>query len=288
MRILENESMAIYSSFRIGGNAKRVCFPETREELVSLIKELKEKGEEYAVFGNCSNVLFPDEGYDGTLILTTDLVDVLVYGNVIVADCGATMNKLSIVASRNSLKGAECLYGIPGTVGGGIAMNAGAYGGTISDYIIGVSVLTPDGEVKELSKEEMEFEYRNTIVLKNGYIVLGGRFMFEEGNETEIRELMDKNMNSRKTKQPLAYPSAGSFFKRPEGYYAGALIEGAGLKGYRVGGAQVSELHAGFIINVGDATAKDVKRLSEYVIRHVKKEFGVTLEREVRFFGIDK
>ncbi|MBP3388071.1 MAG: UDP-N-acetylmuramate dehydrogenase [Clostridia bacterium] len=287
MRILENESMAIYSSFRIGGNAKRVCFPETREELVSLIRELRTNGEKYAVFGNCSNVLFPDEGYDGTLILTTDLVDVLVYGNVIVADCGATMNKLSIVASRNSLKGMECLYGIPGTVGGGIAMNAGAYGGTISDYIIGVSVLTDEGEIKELSKEDMEFEYRNTVALKKGYIVLGGRFMLEEGNEEEIRQLMDKNMNSRKTKQPLSYPSAGSFFKRPEGYFAGALIEGAGLKGYRIGGAQVSELHAGFIINVGDATAKDVKRLSEYVVRHVKKEFGVTLEREVRFFGID-
>ena len=288
MRILENESMAKYSSFRIGGTAKRICFPETREELVSFVKKLREKGEKYAVFGNCSNVVFPDSGYDGTLILTTDLVDVLVYGNVIVADCGATMNKLAIVASRNSLKGAECLYGIPGTVGGGIAMNAGAYGGTISDHIIGVTVLTGDGEVKELSKAEMEFEYRNTTVLKKGYIVLGGRFIFEEGDEEEIRELMDKNMNSRKTKQPLSYPSAGSFFKRPEGYYAGALIEGAGLKGYRIGGAQVSELHAGFIINVGDATAKDVKRLSEYIQRHVKKEFGVELEREVQFFETDK
>lgn len=287
MRILENESLSAYSSFRIGGNARKLCFPETREELVSLIKELKGNGEEYAVFGNCTNVLFPDEGYEGTLILTTDLVDVMVYGNVVVADCGATMNKLALVAARNSLKGAECLYGIPGTVGGGIAMNAGAYGGTISDYILGVTVLTADGEVKELSKDEMQFEYRNSAALKNGYIVLGGRFMFEEGDETEIRGLMDKNMNSRKTKQPLSYPSAGSFFKRPEGYFAGALIEGAGLKGYRIGGAQVSELHAGFIINVAGATAKDVKRLSEYIVRHVKKEFGVTLEREVRFFGID-
>lgn len=288
MRILENESMAQFSSFRIGGNARKICFPETRDEFAKLVTKLREDGEEFAVFGNCSNVLFPDEEYSGTIVLTTDLTDIMIYGNVIVADCGASMTKLATVAARNGFAGMECLYGIPGTVGGGIAMNAGAFGGTISDFVVGVTVLTLDGKIVELTKAQMDFDYRRSAVEENGYIVLGARFMLEEGDENRIRETMEKNMNTRKLKQPLAYPSGGSFFKRPEGYYAGALIEGAGLKGHRVGGAQVSELHAGFIINVGDATAKDVKRLGDYIVRHVKKEFGVTLEREVIYFGTDK
>ena len=280
---LNNEPLSKYSSFKIGGRAT-VVFPEMKSELAALMSEFSENKTPYMIFGNCSNVLFPDGVIDFTAVVTTKLDGVAAEGRKITAECGATLNSLAVAARDAGLTGLEFAYGIPGTVGGGLFMNAGAYGGQLSDVVCGCTALTRDGRLVMLTSEEMALGYRESVFQKSGMIVLEAYFTLEMGDKQQIGALMASYMERRKKSQPLEFPSAGSVFKRPVGYYAGALIEGAGLKGLSVGGAQVSPKHAGFIVNTGNATAYDVRELIRQVRERVKDNSGVLLEPEIRIF----
>lgn len=280
-----DEPMAKHTSFRIGGPAKRMAFPKTREQLVVLMGFLQDAGVKPLLIGNGTNLLVADKGLDTVVIDTSaELSHIeLTDEGEIAADAGVSLAKLALFAWKNGLTGLEFAHGIPGSVGGGVCMNAGAYGGEMAQVIDSVTVLFPDEGIKTLSCADMAFGYRHSLLMEHpGAVVLHAEFALEKDDSAAIRSRMDDLMSRRRASQPLEYPSAGSTFKRPEGYFAGRLIEEAGCKGLTVGGAQVSEKHAGFVINVGGATCADVLALMAEVQRRVKERSGVTLEPEVR------
>ena len=264
-----------------------VFLPASSEEVLLAISAAKECGVEYRVIGNGSNLLVKDGGLKGlTIILGEKYAEIRVEGARIAAQAGAMLSRVSSAACEAGLSGLEFASGIPGTLGGGCAMNAGAYGGQLSDVLVSAEVLL-EGEVKTLSRDELEMGYRTTLPLKKGGVVLSAVFELKEDDREAISERMRDLNARRRDKQPLNMPSAGSTFKRPEGHFAGALIEGCGLKGFAIGGAQVSEKHAGFVVNTGDATAKDILNLMKHVQDTVLREKGVLLEPEVRILGED-
>ncbi len=286
-RVLENEPLARHTTFRVGGPADVLFLPESAEELRQAMELAREAGEDCLVIGNGSNLLVRDGGVRGLVIkLAGPMSGISVEGTSIRAQAGASLSQVSRAALQASLTGLEFASGIPGSLGGALAMNAGAYGGELSQVVREAMVLM-DGRVQTLSREELAMGYRTSRLLREGGIVLSAVLDLKEGDASQIAETMDELNRRRREKQPLSFPSAGSTFKRPEGYFAGALIEQAGLKGYAIGGAQVSEKHAGFLINRGGATASDLLRLIEYVQERVYAQSGVRLETEVRICGVD-
>ena len=283
--ILENEPMSKHTTFRIGGNADVFVSPKV-SQVADVISLAKEYDIPVTVIGNGSNLLVGDKGIRGLVLsFGKEAEEIQLDGRCMTVSAGTILAKAAAEAAKNSLTGLEFAAGIPGTLGGAIVMNAGAYGGEMKDVIISAKVLNPEGEVKELSAEELDLSYRHSCIPEKGYIVLEACLELTPGDETAIRETMADFKNRRVEKQPLEYPSAGSTFKRPEGYFAGKLIQDADLRGYQVGGAQVSEKHCGFVINAGDATAKDVLQLIEDVKRIVFDKFQVELEPEVKMIG---
>lgn len=281
--IRQNESMAKHCTFRCGGEAEIYIVPGTVEELVQVIAACKENDYPYMVIGNGSNILVRDEGYKGAIIeINNRISSIDVIGEDIVADAGAKLSAVAIAAYENDLAGFEFAHGIPGNVGGAVVMNAGAYGGEMKDVIKWVKVLNDNNEVEKIEAEDLELGYRTSVIAKKGMVVLQMCIGLQIGSAGEIGEMMQILMEKRRFKQPLEYPSAGSTFKRPEGYFAGKLIEDAGLRGYRVGGAMVSEKHCGFVINYDNAAATDILQLIQDVQDKVKEHSGVTLEPEVK------
>lgn len=284
--LLENEPMSAHTTFRIGGPADMFVSVRSISEMRELIKAAKETMTPFMVIGNGSNMLVSDKGIRGLVIhIGKDLSDISVSGNIITAQAGALMSKVASEALRAELTGFETLSGIPGSLGGGLFMNAGAYGGEIKNVVKSVTYIDESGEIYTVSNEECKFSYRHSIFCDGGKYILSAELELKKGDPSEIKAAMDDYNNRRKEKQPLSMPSAGSTFKRPEGYFAGRLIEDCGLKGYRVGGAMISDLHAGFVVNTGNATASDVMTLINDVRDMVRKKFGVELEPEVRLIG---
>ena len=280
-----NEPMSRHTTFRVGGPADVLVTPEA-EKLAAVTGACREAGEPYYIVGNGSNLLVGDGGIRGVVILTRDGMDEISADGVrITAGAGALLSRTASLAASHALTGMEFAAGIPGTIGGAVVMNAGAYGGEMKDIVQNVTVLTREGEIRELEKEEIGFGYRASVIKDRGYVVLGAELMLAPGDKEEILARMQELKNKRVEKQPLEYPSAGSAFKRPEGYFAGKLVMDAGLSGYAVGGAKVSEKHCGFLINAGGATARDVRTLMDNVRDIVYKKYGVTLEPEVKFLG---
>lgn len=277
--------MSMHTTFRTGGPADIFVLPKD-EELAEVIKLCKQYDEPYLVIGNGSNLLVSDAGIRGVVIeIGKPMAEIVVEGECIRAGAGAMMSAIATRAAEASLTGFEFASGIPGTIGGAVVMNAGAYGGEIRDVLVSVRVLDREGSVRELKASELDLSYRHSIVPREGYIILEACLRLEKGDRTAIRSRMEELKELRVTKQPIEFPSAGSTFKRPEGYFAGKLIQDAGLKGYTVGGAQVSEKHSGFVINRGKATSADVRQLILDVQEKVYKEFGVHLETEVKLLG---
>lgn len=280
------EPMKKHTTFRIGGEADLFLRMENPHQLKEVQNYLQKLGMPYYILGNGSNLLVSDEGYRGVILEIADKMNTIrVEGNSIIAQAGALMSQIAHVAYEHGLTGFEFAAGIPGTIGGGVVMNAGAYGGELKNVVTTVEVLNSNGEILSLDNQTMEFGYRTSILKKYPFIVTEVRIELQEGCKEEIKATMDDLAAKRREKQPLEYPSAGSTFKRPEGYFAGKLIMDAGLRGYQVGGAQVSEKHCGFVINKGEATATDVKQLIADVQKEVKKQFEVELEPEVIFLG---
>ncbi len=285
--IMPNEPMSRHTTFRVGGEAGMLLQVSTPQQLKVMIPLLNEQKIPYFIKGNGSNLLVGDKGYDGIILeIGKEFGNIEVKGNLIVAGAGALMSSIAQEALKNSLTGFEFASGIPGTIGGGITMNAGAYDGELKDIVTKVEVINSDGEVISLSNEEMNFGYRTSIIKQKPLIVTSVTLSLNNGDSEKIKARMDELAAKRREKQPLEYPSAGSTFKRPEGYFAGKLIMDAGLRGYTVGGAQVSEKHCGFVINKGNATAEDVYELICDVQDKVKARFGVALEPEVIFLGV--
>ena len=285
VRIAAEEPMAKHTSFRIGGPARRMAFPESGEQLVLLLSFARECGARPLVIGNGTNLLAPDGGLDRLVISAAVLrrVETGPEPDTVLAEAGATLAQAAEFACRQGLTGLEFAHGIPGTVGGAVYMNAGAYNGEMSQVIRGVSILFPEEGVRFVPVGDMDFSYRHSLLTdRPEAAVLHAVFQLSPGDPAAIRERMQELMAKRKASQPLEYPSAGSTFKRPEGHYAGALIQQCGLKGLTVGGAQVSEKHAGFLINRGGATCGDVLELIRQVQKRVLAETGVQLEPEVR------
>lgn len=280
------EPMKKHTTFRIGGAADYYLCPHTPEEIREIIQVCREEQIPWFVIGNGSNLLVSDSGYRGAVIqIYRNFSRVVCEETVIRAQAGALLSQIAAQAQKSSLTGFEFAAGIPGTLGGAVTMNAGAYGGEMKDVLKSATVLTGDGQIRRLSAEELKLGYRTSIIKSGEYTVLEAEIGLERGDEEKIRSRMEELREQRKTKQPLEYPSAGSTFKRPEGYFAGKLIMDAGLRGFCVGGAQVSEKHCGFVINTGDATAADVVDLIREIQRRVEEQFGVKLEPEVRFLG---
>lgn len=292
MIIREQEPLHAHTTFRIGGPALYYLVPESVDEVHGAIIFAEEKHLPFYVLGRGSNMLFDDEGYPGVVIeigrgMEQVTIEEETGGLISVrAQAGIAMSALAMQLAEAELTGFEFAGGIPGTLGGGIAMNAGAYGGEIRDCIRDATIMTESGEILVLEKEQLELGYRTSIIQKKGYIVLEGTFQFARGEKEKVLATMKELNQRRRDKQPLEYPSAGSTFKRPEGYFAGKLIEDAGMKGYRVGDAQVSEKHCGFVVNRGKATAAEVKQLIRDVQDRVREEFQVELEPEVRIVTI--
>lgn len=285
-RVFTEEAMSQHTTFKIGGPADYFLMPDKGEDVGRVIKICKEKEIPYFILGNGSNLLVGDGGYRGAVIqIYRNMSSVTVEGNEITAQAGALLSAVAAAAKNASLTGFEFAGGIPGTIGGAVVMNAGAYGGEMKDVLTEVTVMNAEGDIFTLPAEELELGYRTSIIKTAGYIVLEAKIRLKEGDPEVIRETMKDLTIRRTTKQPLEYPSAGSTFKRPEGYFAGKLIMDSGLAGYQVGGAQVSEKHCGFVINAGDATARDVRTLMDNVRDIVYKKYGVTLEPEVKFLG---
>lgn len=281
-----HEPMKKHTTFRIGGPADYYLCPHSTEELQRILQICRENKLEFFILGNGSNLLVSDKGYRGVVIqLWKNFSDIETEDNTITVKAGALLSKVAAEALEESLTGMEFASGIPGTMGGAVMMNAGAYGGEMKDIIREVTVLTREGELLTLSKEEMNFGYRTSVVKEKGYVVISAVLQLRKGDREEIRKVMDELKERRVTKQPLDMPSAGSTFKRPEGYFAGKLIMDAGLRGFSVGGAQISEKHCGFVVNKGDATAADVLGLIGEVQKRVQEKFGVALEPEVKFLG---
>lgn len=280
MIVQHNVCIAPYTTMKVGGAVKTLYKPTNVPEFASALRE--SRTEKLLVAGNCSNLLFPDEGFDGSVILTGGVRGIHFKDGKITAECGVSLTSLSRFARDREKGGLVFAYGIPGTVGGGVFMNAGAYGGQISDVLCSATVCTRDGEPFNMTAEELKFGYRHSVFMEKELFLLAATFDCPDADADELTAEMERNMECRRAKQPLEYPSCGSTFKRPEGHFAGALIEQAGLKGLTVGGAQVSDKHAGFIINTGSATANEVKELIAIVQQRVYERFDVQLEPEVR------
>ena len=285
MEVRINEPMMKHTSFRAGGAARWFAVPETAEELKAVLAACRKADTPWYVIGNGSNLLVSDKGFPGVIISTDKFDRLEVNGTEITVGAGVMLSKLANTAYKAGLAGLEFAAGIPGTVGGACVMNAGAYGSEMINVLKSVTVLTPEGTVETLPAEKLELGYRTSVIPKKGYLVLEAVMSLTEGNMEESKALMDDLAFRRKDKQPLEFPSAGSTFKRPAGHFAGKLIEDCGLKGFTVGGAQVSEKHAGFVINKGGATASDIYNLCKEVEKRVKAEFGVSLEMEVKLLG---
>lgn len=285
-RVLVDEPMKRHTTFRIGGPADFFLLPSTVDEVRGILEICREEELPYFILGNGSNLLVSDKGYRGVIIqLYRNFSNISVEGNEICASSGALLSQIAAAARNASLTGFEFAGGIPGTLGGAVFMNAGAYGGELKDVLKEAVVMTEQGEILTLPVEKLDMGYRTSRIKKAGYLVLEARLVLEQGDMDKIRDITKNLTEKRVSKQPLEYPSAGSTFKRPEGYFAGKLIMDAGLRGYQVGDAQVSEKHCGFVINKGNATAADVLTLIENVREKVQEQFGVTLEPEVKFLG---
>jgi UDP-N-acetylmuramate dehydrogenase len=286
--ILFDEPMKNHTSFKIGGPADVMIIPRSEEELINAVKICRDNGINMYIMGNGSNLLVRDGGIRGVVIKVNEGINnIKVDGNTIISQAGALITAVSRIAMSNSLTGLEFANGIPGSIGGAVTMNAGAYGGEMKDVIKKVRVLDSENNIKELSNEEMNFRYRGSRVVDENLIVLSAEFELKPGNYEEIQAVMKELTHKRTSKQPLELPSAGSTFKRPVGYFAGKLIDDAGLRGLRHGGAQVSEKHCGFIVNIDNATCKDVLELIAVVQKTIKDKFAVELETEIKIIGED-
>lgn len=284
--VRRQEPMSLHTTFRIGGPADLFVTPGSIQAVADSIRICKETQTPYAVIGNGSNLLVSDTGYRGVIIqIGRNLNQVSVNGEEIRAQAGAMLSVIAKTALSESLTGFEFASGIPGTLGGAAVMNAGAYGGEMKDVLTEVTVLTRGGEIRTVPAEKLEMGYRTSLAAKNGWIILEAVLKFQKGDAEAIRGRMEELKMQRVTKQPLDLPSAGSTFKRPEGYFAGKLIMDAGLRGFTVGGAQISEKHCGFVVNKGGATAEDVRNLICAVQKKVQEDAGVKLEPEVKFLG---
>ena len=281
--VLLNEPMCNHTSFKIGGPAIAVVLPESVDGVSGVLQLLENEGIKHYILGNGTNVLFPDEGYDGIVVKIAErLSNIKIDGDIVYAEAGALLSRVSKLSAKDSLSGLEFASGIPGTIGGAVVMNAGAYGGEMKDVILQTTVVDMKGQVFVYQNEEMNFGYRTSVVKDKGYIVLSVTMKLKKAESSEIWSKIDELNEKRTSRQPLHLPSAGSTFKRPEGYYAGKLIQDAGLKGLTYGGAQVSEKHSGFIVNIDNATYDDVITLINLVKKTVKEKFDVDLEPEVK------
>lgn len=285
-QVLFEEPMKSHTTFRIGGPAEVFIIPKSIKQVQMAVKICQEEQIPYFILGNGSNLLVSDRGYRGVIIqMDRNMGEIQVEGTEIQAAAGALLSSIAVAARRESLTGFEFAGGIPGTLGGAVVMNAGAYGGEIKDVLKEVTVMDGDGKIFTLPASELEMGYRTSIIKTAGYLVLSARITLSRGKEEDIKARTRELSEMRTQKQPLDYPSAGSTFKRPEGYFAGKLIMDSGLRGYSVGGAMVSEKHCGFVINKGNATAEDVVSLMKHVTEVVQEKYGVTLEPEVKFLG---
>lgn len=280
-----DEKLSSYVNFKVGGPADILLIPKSKEQVIKSVEVCKENKIPFYLIGNGSNILVRDGGFRGVVISLKEVNTIIVDGDKIEAECGAMLKAVSDKAMENSLTGFEFACGIPGTIGGAVFMNAGAYDGEIAHVIESAEIIDEECNIVRLSNKDLDFGYRSSIVMKKGYTVLSAVFKLEKGQVKTIKELVDDLTNKRESKQPLEYPSAGSTFKRPTGYFAGKLIQDAGLKGYSIGGAAVSEKHSGFVINKGNATAKDITDLIKYIQDEIKRQFGVELHPEVRIIG---
>ena len=283
--VFENEPMRLHTSMEVGGPVRYLFQPKSEDDLKFLLQILQENDYPFYVKGNGSNLIFPDAGFDGAVIEIRSMQNVTITGEIVYAEAGILLKALSDMLLEASLTGFEFASGIPGSLGGAVCMNAGAYDGEMKDIVQSVRVMTKDGQIQEKTNEEMEFSYRRSLCSAGDLIVLGATLKLQKGDPEAIKAKIDDLTARREEKQPLEYPSCGSVFKRPEGYFAGKLISDAGLKGYTIGGAQVSEKHAGFIINKGGATAQDVLDLIAYVQKTVEEQFHVKLECEVKILS---
>ncbi|MDE7341629.1 MAG: UDP-N-acetylmuramate dehydrogenase [Lachnospiraceae bacterium] len=285
-RMLFDEPMSRHTTFRVGGAAECMVLIEREEELLKLVPYLNQIEQDYFILGNGSNLLVGDKGYRGIVIkLGEGMNRITVEGDHIYVQAGALLSKTAAVARDAELSGMEFAAGIPGSIGGGVVMNAGAYDGEMKQITESVKVMDQEGRILVLDNDTMEFGYRTSIIKNRPFIVLEVVLRMQAGRKDEIQAKMDELMAKRQSKQPLNYPSAGSTFKRPEGYFAGKLIMDAGMRGYRIGDAQVSDKHCGFVVNIGNASAADVKEVIEEVQERVKERFHVNLEPEVIFLG---
>lgn len=281
-KIVSNEKIASYTSFDIGGVCDIIVMPNSAECVCDLVRNCRHRNIRYYIFGKCTNLLIPDDGLRGVVIIIgNDFSAVKREGNRLICDAGAAITKICNTAKKESLTGMEFAYGIPGTAGGGLYMNAGAFGGEMKDVVLYCDFLDEDGQVKRMNREEMQLSYRHSAFTGTGKIILSVCYELENGDKDDITAKMNDIMQRRRDKQPLEYPSAGSTFKRPEGAFAAKLIEDSGLKGYTVGGAQVSEKHSGFVINRGGATCRDVKQIIEDIKEKVYADSGIMLECEL-------
>lgn len=287
IEILFNEPLKQYTYTKVGGAADYLAFPRNQYELKRIVTFANAQEIPWMVLGNSSNIIVRDSGIEGFVIMFNHFHDIRVNGYVIEAEAGAKLIDVTHVARYHSLTGFEFACGIPGSIGGAVYMNAGAYGGEIAHILQSCKVLTPEGEIKTLTAEELAFGYRHSKIQETGDVVIAAKFALAPANYDQINQEMARLTHLRELKQPLEYPSCGSVFKRPVGHFAGQLISEAGLKGHRIGGVEVSEKHAGFMINVDHGTAKDYEDLIAHVIATVEKSAGVTLEREVRIIGKD-
>ena len=286
LELREHEPMSRHTTFRIGGPARLMALPASRKEAVAAVKAARELGLSPFFLGNGSDLLVSEQGFEGFIIKTTGLDQTRMVNRRLQAESGIPMARLAMAALGRDLTGLEFAHGIPGTLGGGVTMNAGAYGGELVQVLTSVTFLNEEAEVVTLPVEECALTYRHSLFTDHPeWLILGAEFELAQGAPTLIKMKMDELAQKRRSKQPLDLPSAGSTFKRPEGYFAAALIEQCGLKGVGIGGAQVSEKHAGFVVNRGGATADDVRRLMELIQDTVHRETGVTLEPEVKFLG---
>ncbi len=280
----KNVSLAEHSTIKVGGLADYIAYPKTESALCALIDYLNDEGIKYTVVGNGSNLIFADEGYRGVIVLTTHLKKIRKSRNTLYAECGVSLTALAVYAQKHGLSGLEFAYGIPGTVGGAVYMNAGAYGGEIKDVLQKSAYFDPAISKRcELYKAGHKFAYRDSVYENNNHVILSAVFELKPRDPADIKAEMDGYMAARKEKQPLDYPSAGSTFKRCEGHYTAQMIDESGLKGFSVGDAQVSEKHAGFVINKGNATSKEIKELISIIKQKIKQNYGVDIQEEVKY-----
>lgn len=287
--VCTDELMSRHTTFRIGGPASVFVTPKSEKDLVTAIEICRSQDAPYFILGNGSNLLVSDQGYDGVVVhIGSDLRDISVEGTEITAKTGAMLSQVAHAALAHGLTGMEFAAGIPGSLGGACIMNAGAYGGEMSQILVGVRALDDKGQIVELAADQLELGYRHSIMMEKQYVVLGARIHLEKGDPEKIQAQMDDLKEKRIAKQPLEYPSAGSTFKRPEGAFAGKLIMDAGLRGFRIGDAMVSEKHCGFVVNAGKATAEDVCGVISHVQQVVMEKYGKELEPEIRFLGFER